>query len=121
MAKFALVVDDSMVIRKMVSMALQAAGFEVSQAANGQEALDKATAQPFNIVVTDLNMPVMNGLDFIRAVRGVAAHKFTPIVFLTTESDEKLREEARAAGATAWVQKPFQPEKIMSVVNRIAG
>lgn len=121
MSKQALVVDDSLVIRRMVAMALTAAGFEVALAANGKEALDKAQTQSFAIVITDLNMPVMDGLELIRGLRDIAAHKFTPIIFLTTETDSTKRDEAREAGATAWIQKPFQPEKILSVVNRIAG
>ncbi len=121
MAKSALVVDDSLVIRKMVSMALKSAGFEVEVAVDGKDALEKAKAQAFTVVITDLNMPIMDGLELIRGLREVASYKFTPIIFLTTETDVSRREEAREAGATAWVQKPFQPEKILSVVNRIAG
>jgi len=121
MSKVALVVDDSLVIRRLVSQTLEGAGFEVVQAADGKIALEKARERVFGLVVTDLNMPVMNGLELIRSLRTEAAYKFTPIVFLTTEVDAKLRNEAREAGATAWIVKPFQPEKILSVVARIAA
>ena len=121
MSKNALVVDDSLVIRKMVSQTLQAAGFAVVQAANGKEAADLARGKEFTLVITDLNMPVMSGLELIKELRSQPEHKFTPIVFLTTEVDEALRDEARAAGATAWIQKPFHPDKVLSVVQRIAA
>ena len=120
MSKNALVVDDSLVIRKLVSQTVQGAGFAVVQAANGKEALELARGQAFALVITDLNMPVMNGLELIKELRAQPDHRFTPIVFLTTEVDEQLRAEARAAGATAWIQKPFHPEKVLSVVQRIA-
>ena len=121
MSKLALVVDDSLVIRRMVGMALGTAGFEVVVAANGKEALEKAALQTFDVVVTDLNMPVMNGLEFITELRTAPSYKFTPIVFLTTETDDDVRARAREAGATAWVVKPFQPEKVLSVIQRVCG
>lgn len=121
MAKVALVVDDSLVIRMLVSRTLKAAGFEVLEAEDGREALELAKRNgSLSIVITDINMPVMSGLEFIKAVRQEPTHKFTPIVFLTTESDARLRDEARAAGATAWIVKPFHPEKVLTLVQRIA-
>lgn len=121
MSKLALVVDDSLVIRKMVSMALAGAGFEVVVASNGKEALEKTSAQSFGVIVTDLNMPVMDGIELLKNLRLSAAYKYTPVIFLTTETDQGLRDQAREAGATAWVVKPFQPEKILSVVQRVAA
>ncbi len=121
MNKLALVVDDSMVVRKMVSKALESAGFEVLQAGNGKEALAVAAGKALSVVITDFNMPTMNGLELIKSMRAEAEHKYTPIVFLTTEVEDRLRDEARASGATAWIQKPFQPDKVLSVVNKIAG
>ena len=119
--KLALVVDDSMVVRKMVSKALEGAGFEVLQAGNGKEALAIAAGKALSVVITDFNMPTMNGLELIKSMRAETEHKYTPIVFLTTEVEDRLRDEARASGATAWIQKPFQPDKVLSVVNKIAG
>ncbi|AKU94039.1 Chemotaxis regulator - transmits chemoreceptor signals to flagelllar motor components CheY [Labilithrix luteola] len=121
MTKLALVVDDSMVIRKMVTATLKQLGFETVEAGNGKDALSVAQGKTLALVITDLNMPVMNGLEFIRELRADASHKFTPIVFLTTENENQIREDARAAGATAWVVKPFHPDKIISVIQRVAA
>lgn len=121
MNKNALVVDDSLVIRRLVAQTLKGVGYEIVQAANGKEAVSAARGNPFALVVTDLNMPVMNGIELIKELRCLPEHRFTPIVFLTTEVDEQLRDEARGAGATAWIQKPFHPDKVLSVVQRIAG
>jgi two-component system chemotaxis response regulator CheY len=118
-SKSALVVDDSVTIRKMVSRCLQQAGFETVDAANGKEALTALESHRVSVIITDFNMPVMDGLDFVQRVRESASHKFTPIVFLTTEVDPGKQAEARAAGITAWVIKPFTPDKVLSVVNRV--
>jgi two-component system chemotaxis response regulator CheY len=121
MAKTILVVDDSLMIRKLVTQTLKGAGFETIEAPNGQAALELAkTHGELALVLTDQNMPIMSGIEFIQALRQESAHKFTPIVFLTTESGDAIRDQARAAGATAWIVKPFQPEKVLSVVNRLA-
>jgi two-component system chemotaxis response regulator CheY len=121
MSKVALVVDDSMVIRKMVSQTLTKLGFETIEAADGVAGLEASTGKELALVITDLNMPRMDGMDFIRELRRLPAHKFTPVVFLTTEMADGLKDEARAVGATAWIVKPFQPEKIITVVQKIAG
>jgi len=121
MSKLVLVVDDSLVIRKMVCQTLVKLGFETCEAADGMAGLEAAKGKELALVITDYNMPRMNGLEFIKELRTVDGHKFTPVVFLTTEMEETLRNEARAAGATAWVVKPFQPEKIISVVQKIAA
>lgn len=121
MAKTILVVDDSLMIRKLVTQTLKGAGFETIEAPNGQAALALAKSHgELALVITDQNMPVMSGLEFIQALREEATHKFTPIVFLTTESGDAIRDQARAAGATAWIVKPFQPEKVLMVVNKVA-
>ena len=120
MSKTALVVDDSLSIRKLVARTLQQAGFSVLEAANGQEGLDRLKGQPVSLVITDLNMPVMDGLEFIRSLRDEPDHRFTSVVFLTTEVDEKHKLAARAVGATAWIVKPVHPEKVMTVVRKIA-
>lgn len=122
MSNTALVVDDSRSIRMLVSRCLTQAGFVVIEAADGREALGKLKDQSsVQLVITDINMPVMDGLDLIRAIRADARHKFTPVVFLTTESEESKKQEARAAGATAWIIKPFHPDKVMAVVQRVVG
>ncbi len=122
MPKTVLIVDDSMVVRKLVSKTLTEAGFTIVEAPNGKEALEVAKKNAdLALVITDQNMPVMTGIEFIRELRQQASHKFTPVVFLTTESQETLRDEAREAGATAWIVKPFNPEKVLSVVQRIAA
>ena len=119
MYRAALVVDDSLTIRKLVARTLQQAGFDPVEAANGKEALEKLESRPINVIVTDYNMPVMDGLEFVRAVRASAKHKFLPIVFLTTEVDETAKQNARACGVTAWIVKPFNAEKLLSVVQKL--
>lgn len=122
MSNVALVVDDSRSIRMLVSKVLKQAGFEVMEAENGKDALAKLTEKSsVQLVITDLNMPVMDGLELIRAIRQDAQHKFTPVVFLTTESEESKKEEAKSAGATGWIIKPFHPEKVMTVIRRVVA
>jgi two-component system chemotaxis response regulator CheY len=114
-----LVVDDSLSIRMLVSKVLKQEGYGVLEAANGRLALEKLQGQtPVNLVITDVNMPVMDGIELVRAIREDTIHKFTPVIFLTTEMDEAKKDEARAAGATAWIVKPFLPEKVLAVVHR---
>jgi len=103
----------------MVSRALVEAAFSTVEAANGVEALAAMSKSRFNVVMTDFNMPVMDGLEFIRSLREVAAYRFTPVIFLTTEIEESKKAQAREAGATAWIVKPFTSDKIISVVNRV--
>jgi two-component system, chemotaxis family, chemotaxis protein CheY len=121
MAKVILCVDDSASIRQMVKLTLSGAGYQVLQANDGADGLAKARASTVNLVVTDLNMPIMNGLGLIRELRKLAAYKGVPIIFLTTESDAGLKQEAKAAGATAWITKPFQQEQLVSVVRKVIG
>lgn len=119
MANAALVVDDSTSMRQMVSFTLKEAGFDVIEAGNGQEALDNVAGKAVNVVVTDLNMPVMDGMTLIRELRGKPEFKFTPILMLTTESQDTKKQEGRDAGATGWIVKPFNPEQLMQVVNKV--
>ncbi len=121
MAKIILCVDDSASIRQMVKLTLSSAGYQVVQASDGAEGLAKARESQVNLVVTDLNMPIMNGLGLIRELRKLASYKGVPIIFLTTESDPGLKQEAKAAGATAWITKPFQQEQLVSVVRKVIG
>jgi two-component system chemotaxis response regulator CheY len=119
MPRTALVVDDSLTIRQMVSFTLREAGFHVVEAVDGQDALERLPAQPVDLIVTDLNMPRLDGVSLVRSLRGRPGSKFTPVVMLTTESQESKRQEARAAGASAWIVKPFHPDKLMQVVARV--
>ena len=119
MSRLALVVDDSVSMRQMVSFTLKGAGFTVIEGGNGQEALDKLTGDKIDLIITDLNMPVMDGLTFIRNARSKPGLKFTPILMLTTESGENKKAEGKAAGATGWIVKPFQPEQLLRVVQKV--
>jgi two-component system chemotaxis response regulator CheY len=121
MTKVILCVDDSASIRQMVKLTLSGAGYQVLQATDGADGLAKARECTVNLVVTDLNMPIMNGLGLIRELRKLAAYKGVPIIFLTTESDPGMKQEAKAAGATGWITKPFQQEQLVSVVRKVIG
>lgn len=114
-----LTVDDSLSVRQVVKLTLSRTGHAVVEATNGAEGLAKAKAQRFDLVITDLNMPVMNGLEMIRALRALPTFVGTPIVFLTTESDAGIKQQAKAAGATGWITKPFTPEQLSSVVAKL--
>ncbi len=114
-----LTVDDSASICQMVKLTLSPAGHNVVAASDGAAGLAKAKAQPFDLVITDLNMPVMNGMQMIRSLRALPAFAGVPIIFLTTESDDSLKSEAKAAGATGWLTKPFKPEQLLSVVAKL--
>jgi two-component system, chemotaxis family, chemotaxis protein CheY len=121
MSKKALTVDDSKTMRDMVSFTLKGAGFEVREAADGKEALGVLASYKPDVVITDLNMPNMNGFELIRALRAGNDHKFTPILMLTTEGDDSKKQEGKAAGATGWIVKPFAPEKLVQVVQKVCG
>lgn len=119
MPRTVLVVDDSLTVRQMVVFTLKQAGFEVLEASNGQDALDRLGSARVDLVIADLNMPKMDGISMIRALRSRPVSKYTPVVMLTTESQESKRQEGRAAGATAWMVKPFHPDKLLSVIGRV--
>ncbi|QID18277.1 response regulator [Nitrogeniibacter mangrovi] len=121
MAKTVLAVDDSASIRQMVSFTLKSAGYEVVEAADGQEGLDKAKTRAFNLVLTDQNMPRMDGLTLIKSLRGMANYRSVPILMLTTESSDAMKSQGRAAGATGWLVKPFDPNKLIEVVKKVIG
>ncbi len=114
-----LTVDDSPSVRQVVRIVLEGAGHTVSEAGNGQEGLAKARSGGIDLVITDLNMPVMNGIEFIRGLRRMPAVAGVPIVFLTTESADGVKAEAKAAGATGWITKPFKPEQILAVATKL--
>ncbi len=121
MAKTILTIDDSASVRQMVSMTLSTAGHTVIEACDGAQGYDKAISETVHAILTDLNMPVMNGIEFIRKFRAHPASKGVPIILLTTESDETLKAEAKSAGATGWIVKPFRQEQLIAVVNKVTG
>lgn len=118
MAKI-LAVDDSVSMRQMVSFTLKEAGHDVTEARDGQDALNKAQRQSFDLVLSDVNMPVMDGIELIKALRKLPAYKFTPILMLTTESGGSKKQEGKAAGATGWLVKPFNPDKLLATINKV--
>ncbi len=121
MAKTVLCVDDSASIRQMVGFTLKSAGYEVVEAVDGMDGLDKAKARSVNLVLTDQNMPRMDGLTLIKNLRALPAYKSVPILMLTTESSEAMKAQGRAAGATCWLVKPFDPQKLIEVVRKVIG
>ena len=120
MAKI-LAVDDSASMRQMVAFTLKGAGHTVTDAADGQQALDIAKTQSFDVVLTDVNMPVMDGITLTRELRALPAYRFTPILVLTTEAGGDKKQEGRAAGATGWLVKPFNPDQLLATVKKVLG
>jgi len=121
MTKTILSVDDSASIRTLVKLTLTRAGYQVIEASDADQGLAKAREGGIDLVLTDLNMPGKDGLALIRDIRGLASCRGVPIVFLTTESDDRKKGEAKAAGATAWITKPFKPEQLVAVMRKILG
>jgi len=116
-----LAVDDSASMRQMVSFTLKGAGYEVVEAVDGQDAFEKAKKSRVDVVLTDVNMPNMDGIELIRNLRGLAQCKFTPMLLLTTESGADKKTQGKAAGATGWLVKPFDPEKLLATLARVLG
>jgi two-component system chemotaxis response regulator CheY len=121
MAKTILSVDDSSSIRQMVAFTLKSAGYEVIEAVDGQEGLNKARQKTVDLVLTDQNMPNMDGLMLIKTLRTLPSYRTTPILMLTTESGDAMKMQGRAAGATGWIVKPFDPQKLLEVVKKVIG
>jgi two-component system chemotaxis response regulator CheY len=121
MAKTVLTVDDSASMRQLVKLTLGGAGYSVVEASDGMDGLDKARAATVDLVVTDLNMPRMDGISLIRELRKLSTFKGVPIILLTTESDDERKKEARAAGATGWITKPFNQDQLLGVVKKVLG
>ncbi len=121
MAKTILAVDDSTSIRQMVAFTLKGAGYDVVEAVDGQDGLDKAKAKSINLILTDQNMPKMDGLTLIKNLRGLPQYKSTPILMLTTEAGDDMKAKGKAAGATGWLVKPFDPQKLLDVVKKVIG
>lgn len=114
-----LTVDDTASMRQMISFTLNDAGYDVSEAADGDEALEVARQEKFDAIIADINMPNMDGITLVRELRKLAEYKFTPILMLTTESQDSKRKEAKDAGATGWIVKPFNPEQLLNIVQSV--
>jgi two-component system chemotaxis response regulator CheY len=119
MAKTIMTADDSASVRQMVSFTLKQAGYDVLEAVDGKDALAKLNGAQIDMLITDLNMPNLDGIGLIKGVRGTPNHKFIPIIMLTTESQEAKKTEGRAAGASGWIVKPFKPEQLLAVVRKV--
>lgn len=118
MAKRIMTVDDSSSVRQMVGFTLKDAGYEVVEAVDGRDALGKLSGK-LDMIITDLNMPNMDGIELIRQVRGLPEYKFVPIIMLTTESQAGKKQEGKEAGATGWIVKPFKPDQLLAVVKKV--
>jgi two-component system chemotaxis response regulator CheY len=119
MTKRILIVDDSASVRQVVGIALKGAGYEVIEAVDGVDALSKLDGSKYHLVISDVNMPRMDGITFVKEAKKLPAYKFTPMIMLTTESEEKKKMEGQAAGAKAWVVKPFQPAQMLAAVSKL--
>jgi two-component system chemotaxis response regulator CheY len=119
MAKTIMIIDDAPSVRQVVGLALKGAGYDVIEAQDGQDAVSKMGQKKLNLIICDLNMPRMDGIEFLQHVKSSPMHKFTPVIMLTTESAEDKKNAARAAGAKAWMVKPFQPSRMLEAVAKL--
>ena len=119
MAKTILTVDDSLSVRQVLGTLLKSAGYDVLEACDGQDALSKLKGQKIHLIISDVNMPKLDGIGFVKAVKLLPTYKFTPIIMLTTESEEQKKKEGQAAGAKAWVVKPFKPDQMLGAVEKL--
>ncbi len=119
MTKSIMIVDDSASLRQVVSIALKSAGYEVVEAVDGKDALTKLDGRKLHLIISDVNMPNMDGISFVKAAKELPAYKFTPIIMLTTEAGENKKQEGQTAGAKAWVVKPFQPAQMLTAVSKL--
>lgn len=119
MAKTIMIVDDSASMRQVVGITLKGAGYDVLEGIDGRDALARLQGQKVHLIISDVNMPNMDGISFVKAVKLLPAYKFTPIIMLTTESEESKKTQGQAAGAKAWVVKPFQPAQLLMAVQRL--
>ena len=119
MPKTVLIVDDSATTRQVVGMTLKGAGYEVMEACDGEDALRKLDGKKINLIISDVNMPNMDGISFVKEAKKLASYKFTPVIMLTTESQDSKKQEGQAAGAKAWVVKPFQPDQMLAAVAKL--
>lgn len=116
-----LAVDDSASMRQMVAFTLKGAGFDVVEAENGKVALEKAKGQQFDLVISDVNMPVMDGISLIKELRSLPEYKFIPLLMLTTESGDDKKTQGKSAGATGWIVKPFNPDQLLATIKKVLG
>ncbi|MFT3736791.1 MAG: response regulator [Rhodocyclaceae bacterium] len=114
-----MIVDDSFSMRRTLGMALAGAGYDIVEAENGQDALDKLDGRKLNLIISDVNMPQLDGVNFVKALKQLPSYKFTPVIMLTTESKESSMQEGKAAGVRAWVLKPFQPAALLDAVAKL--
>jgi two-component system, chemotaxis family, chemotaxis protein CheY len=121
MSKVILAVDDSASIRQMLGVTLRSAGYEVVEATDGQEALEYARQHPVDLVLTDVNMPRMDGIRLLAELRALPSYRLTPLLLLTTESSPQRKQEGKQAGATGWMVKPFNPEQLLATLSRVFG
>ncbi|MBF0377641.1 MAG: response regulator [Desulfamplus sp.] len=119
MSKTIMTADDSSSIRQMVSFTLKQAGYSVVEAIDGSDALNKLKTNAVHMLISDLNMPKIDGIELIKQVRAMPQYKFIPIIMLTTESQADMKQKGKAAGATGWIVKPFQPEQLLSVIKKV--
>lgn len=117
MAKSILIVDDSDTLRQVVNMVLTSAGFEITEASDGRDAITKLGSKKFNLVISDVNMPGMDGLAFLKVLKNHPQYKFTPVVMLTTETNAAKQAQGKEAGAKAWLVKPFRPDSLLKAVS----
>ncbi|MFV2057700.1 MAG: response regulator [Thiohalomonadales bacterium] len=121
MAKTILIVDDSASLRQVVAIALKGAGYDVIEAADGTEGLAKLDGKKINLIISDVNMPNMDGITMVKEIKKKANYKFTPIIMLTTEAGASVKEQGKAAGVKAWVVKPFKPEQMLDAVSKLVA
>ncbi len=121
MSKRIMIVDDSVTVRQVLRLTLTNAGYDLLEACDGEDALNVIAGQEIDMMITDLNMPKLDGIELIRQVRKCKEYRFLPIVMLTTESADDKKQEGKAAGASGWIVKPFKPEQLLKVVNLIIG
>jgi len=119
MSKSILIVDDSASLRQVVSIALKQAGYHTLEACDGRDALSKLNGQKIHLIISDVNMPNMDGIAFVQAAKQKAEYRFTPVIMLTTEAGEGMKQRGQAAGAKAWVVKPFQPAQMLAAVSKL--
>ena len=119
MAKTIMVVDDSASLRQVVGIALKSAGYDVLEACDGKDALSKLKGQKIHLIISDVNMPNMDGITFVKEAKQKAEYRFTPVIMLTTEAGEDKKQAGQAAGAKAWVVKPFQPAQMLAAVSKL--
>ena len=119
MAKTIMIVDDSPSLRQVVSIALKGAGYDVIDAFDGKDAISKLDGRKINLIISDVNMPVMSGIDMVKEIKQMAQYKFTPIIMLTTESEDSKKQAGKEAGVKAWVVKPFKPDQMLDAVSKL--